>query len=114
MTIARRRTMADNDGGRRRPASCRSPARGWIALSPLNRRRWQNFKANRRGYWSLWIFLVLFVVSLFAEFIANDQPFCIHVRRPSVLPGLRHLSRDHLRRRSSRPPPTTAIHTCRS
>ncbi|MCG6116515.1 MAG: ABC transporter permease, partial [Mesorhizobium sp.] len=32
-------------------------------LSPLNRRRWQNFKANRRGYWSLWIFLALFVVT---------------------------------------------------
>src|ERR1700733_4539589 len=46
-------------------------------LSPLNRRRWQNFAANRRGYWSLWIFLVLFVVSLFAEFIANDKPYFI-------------------------------------
>ena len=34
-----------------------------FALSPLNRRRWQNFKANRRGYWSFWIFMVLFVVS---------------------------------------------------
>ena len=43
-------------------------------LSPLNQRRWQNFKANRRGYWSLWIFLVLFVLSLFSEFIANDRP----------------------------------------
>jgi microcin C transport system permease protein len=32
-----------------------------FALSPINRRRWQNFKANRRGYWSLWIFLVLFI-----------------------------------------------------
>ena len=45
--------------------------------SPLNRRRWQNFKANRRGYWSLWIFLILFVVSLFAELIANDRPFLV-------------------------------------
>ncbi|WP_027521675.1 ABC transporter permease [Bradyrhizobium sp. Ec3.3] len=45
--------------------------------SPLNRRRWQNFKANRRGYWSFWIFMVLFVVSLFAELIANDRPFMI-------------------------------------
>ncbi len=43
-------------------------------MSPLNQRRWQNFKANRRGYWSLWIFLVLFVLSLFAELIANDKP----------------------------------------
>ena len=48
-----------------------------LALSPLNRRRWQNFKANRRGYWSLWIFLALFVITLFAELIANDRPFMI-------------------------------------
>ncbi|MEM6617415.1 MAG: ABC transporter permease [Pseudomonadota bacterium] len=46
-------------------------------LSPLNQRRWNNFKANRRGYWSLWIFLVLFVLTLFAELIANDKPFLI-------------------------------------
>ncbi|GLR95528.1 MULTISPECIES: ABC transporter permease [Bradyrhizobium] len=45
--------------------------------SPLNRRRWQNFKANRRGYWSFWLFIGLFVVSLFAELIANDRPFLI-------------------------------------
>ena len=43
-------------------------------MSPLNQRRLANFKANRRGYWSLWIFLVLFVVSLNAEFVANDRP----------------------------------------
>src|SRR6476661_8634539 len=45
--------------------------------SPLNRRRWQNFKSNRRGYWSLWIFLILFFISLFAEFIANDRPLLV-------------------------------------
>ncbi len=50
------------------------PREGFIRLSPLNRRRLQNFKANRRGYWSFWIFTVLFVLSLFAEFIANDRP----------------------------------------
>jgi microcin C transport system permease protein len=48
-----------------------------VSLSPLNKRRWQNFKANRRGYWALWAFLALFIVSLFAEFIANDKPFLI-------------------------------------
>ena len=53
------------------------PARHPLGLSPLNRRRWQNFKSNRRGYWSLWVFLILFVVSLFAELIANDRPFLI-------------------------------------
>jgi microcin C transport system permease protein len=53
------------------------PSRRRLALSPLNRRRWRNFKAHRRGYWSFWIFAVLFVVTLFAEFIANDKPFVV-------------------------------------
>jgi microcin C transport system permease protein len=46
-------------------------------LSPLNRRRLANFTANRRGFWSLWIFLVVFVATLFAEFIANDRPILV-------------------------------------
>jgi microcin C transport system permease protein len=46
-------------------------------LSALNRRRWETFKANRRGFWSLWIFLVLFGISLGAEFIANDKPILV-------------------------------------
>jgi microcin C transport system permease protein len=50
---------------------------GWFTLTPINLRRLENFKANRRGYWSLWIFLVLFVGSLGAEFIANDKPFFV-------------------------------------
>jgi microcin C transport system permease protein len=45
--------------------------------SPLNQRRWENFKANRRGYWSFWIFMVLFVTSLLANVIANDTPLMI-------------------------------------
>ncbi len=53
------------------------PERRPLAISPINRRRWENFKRNKRGYWSLWIFLTLFVVTLFAEFIANDKPFLI-------------------------------------
>lgn len=48
-----------------------------IPVKPLTRRRVANFKANRRGYWSTWIFLVLFVLSLFAEFIANDKPLLL-------------------------------------
>jgi microcin C transport system permease protein len=48
-----------------------------ITLSPINRRRWLNFKANRRGYWSFWIFLALFIITLFAEFIANDRPLYV-------------------------------------
>ncbi len=48
-----------------------------INLGPIGRRRLQNFRANRRGFWSLWIFIGLFVISLFAEFIANDRPLLI-------------------------------------
>ncbi len=64
------------------------PERHRIAISPLNRRRWQSFKANRRGYWALWVFLVLFVVSLFAEFIANDKPFYVRYDDKSYFPVL--------------------------
>ncbi len=49
-------------------------------LSPLNRRRWSNFKRNRRALWSLWIFTVLFVLSLFAELLANDKPLFLSYR----------------------------------
>ena len=45
--------------------------------NPLNEARWLRFKENRRGYWSLWIFMVLFVMSLFAELIANDKPLLV-------------------------------------
>lgn len=47
-------------------------------MRPVYRRRWANFRANRRGYIALWIFAVLFVASLFAEFIANDKPLLIY------------------------------------
>lgn len=43
----------------------------------MNQRRLYHFRQNRRGYWSLWIFSVLFVLSLFAEFIANDKPLLL-------------------------------------
>ena len=43
-------------------------------MNPIMQRRWQQFKRNRRGYWSLWIFLTLFGLSLCAELIANDRP----------------------------------------
>jgi len=48
-----------------------------LPITPLTRRRLNNFRSNRRGYWSLWIFLALFVVTLFAEFIANDMPLLV-------------------------------------
>ena len=48
-----------------------------IELSALGRRRLRNFRANRRGYWSLWIFLTLLFITLPAEFIANDKPLLV-------------------------------------
>lgn len=48
-----------------------------MALSPLNQRRWRNFRNNRRAYWSLIVFSVLFGLSLFAELLANDKPLIV-------------------------------------
>ena len=61
---------------------------GRLRLSPLNQRRWRNFKANRRAYWSLMIFTVLFGLSLFAEFIANDRPILVQFRGSLYTPVL--------------------------
>ena len=55
-------------------------------LSPLNQRRWRNFKRNRRAQWSLWIFSILFGLSLFAEFIANDKPILVSYRGELRMP----------------------------
>jgi microcin C transport system permease protein len=54
------------------------PRRELFNVSPINRRRWRSFRANKRGFWSLIAFAVLFFVSLFSEFIANDQPFLVY------------------------------------
>ncbi len=48
-----------------------------MTLTPLTRRRLAGFRASRRGYWSLWIFLTLFVLSLGAELLANDRPLLV-------------------------------------
>ena len=56
-------------------------------LSPMNRRRLQAFRANRRGFWSLWIFLVLFVVTLGAELIANDRPIIVSYKGEILVPA---------------------------
>ncbi len=55
-------------------------------MSPLTRRRLEKFRANRRGWWSLWIFLTLFTLSLFAEFVANDKPFLVMYQDELYLP----------------------------
>src|SRR6056297_1096173 len=51
-----------------------------MSLSPLNQRRWRNFKRNKRAFWSLMIFSVIFVITLFAEFVANDKPILVNYR----------------------------------
>lgn len=77
----------------RSPASLVSTSR-WVVvrqrfhLSPINRRRWQSFRANRRGYWSLWLFLVLVGVTMFAELIANDKPVMARYKGELLFPVL--------------------------
>ena len=70
----------------------RGAARGWFArrltLSPVNERRWANFKANRRGYISLIVFSVLLVLSLMAEVIANDKPILVRYKGELLAPIL--------------------------
>ena len=61
---------------------------GWLMVSPLTRRRWRNFRANRRGYVSLWIFLALFALSLCAELLANEKPLLISYDGGTYVPVL--------------------------
>ncbi|MGA7458460.1 MAG: ABC transporter permease [Methyloceanibacter sp.] len=58
-------------------ATAVGPQSRQLWLSPLQRRRWEVFKLNRRGFWSLWLFLFLFAISLGSEFIANDKPILV-------------------------------------
>jgi len=48
-----------------------------VTLGEIGKRRVRTFKANRRGYWSLWIFSALFIATLFAEVVANDEPLLV-------------------------------------
>ncbi|MFN7168710.1 MAG: ABC transporter permease [Pannonibacter sp.] len=57
-------------------------------LSPLNRRRIANFTANRRGYWSLWIFLALFALAMCAELLTNDRPILVSYKGDLLAPVL--------------------------
>ncbi len=54
--------------------------------SPITKRRWQNFKSNRRGYWSLWIFIGILLVSMFAEIVANDRPIVARYKGELLFP----------------------------
>ena len=57
-----------------------------FTLKGLNRRRWELFKANRRGLWSLWIFGALFLMSVFAPIIANDRPMLVSYKGELLFP----------------------------
>ncbi|MGY3571748.1 ABC transporter permease [Vibrio paucivorans] len=57
--------------------------------NPINEARWQRFRANKRGLWSLWIFGILFVLSLFAELIANDKPLLVEYDQAWYFPVLK-------------------------
>jgi microcin C transport system permease protein len=76
----------------REPADTARSA-GPFALSPISRRRLDNFRRNKRGYWSLWIFLILFVVTLFAELLANDRPLLAMYRGELLFPSAMNGSR---------------------
>ena len=70
-----------------------------IALSPINQRRWRNFKTNRRGYWSLWVFLALFVHVAVRGIHRQRQAALRALRRQVLLPGVLHLSGNRVWRR---------------
>ena len=57
-------------------------------MTPIAERRWAQFKRNKRAFGSLWIFLVLFSISLFAEFIANDKPILVYHQEEFFFPVL--------------------------
>ncbi len=63
-------------------------------LSPLNRRRLAIFRAHKRGYWSMWAFVTLFVLCLFAEFLANDRPLVVRFQGNWFFPVLADYSED--------------------
>ena len=65
-----------------------------MALSPLSRRRLAIFRAHGRGIWSLRLFTALFLICLFAEFVANDRPLLIHTDAGWFAPVLRDYSED--------------------
>ena len=60
-----------------------------VAITPLTRRRLALFRANRRGFWSLWIFMALFIASLGAELFANDRPSLVYYDGAFYVPMVR-------------------------
>jgi len=69
------------------PEKLKTPPRKAF-LSPPNLRRWENFRANGRGFWSFWLFMLLFILSLGAELIANDRPIIASYKGEVLFPVL--------------------------
>ena len=65
-------------------------------MSPLFKRGLANFRANRRGYYSFWIFVVLFTLTLFAELIANDKPIVVVINGEVFFPVFEFVSETDL------------------
>jgi microcin C transport system permease protein len=63
-----------------------------LRFSPITRRRLAIFRQHQRGYWSFWLFVVLFGISLFAEFIANDRPLLVRFDNRWYVPVLQDYS----------------------
>lgn len=59
-----------------------------LTLSPINQQRWQRFQRNRRAWWSLWLFILLFGLSLGSEFIANERPLVVRFADQWYVPVL--------------------------
>ncbi|MFY9628039.1 MAG: ABC transporter permease [Methylocystis sp.] len=60
---------------------------GFLRLTPIDQRRFDNFKANRRGFWSFWLFTLMFVLSMGSEFIANDRPILAFYKGELLAPA---------------------------
>ena len=60
---------------------------GILRLTPLDRRRLDNFKANRRGFWAFWLFLAMFLMSVGSEFLANDRPILAYYKGELLAPA---------------------------
>ena len=58
-----------------------------MAVSELNRRRWRSFRRNKRAFWSLVVFTLLFVIAMFAELVANNKPILVSFRGELHVPA---------------------------
>ena len=65
-------------------------------LSKLNQRRLNNFRSNKRGYYSFWIFAFLFFISLFADFIANEKPLLVKYNSNFIIQYFLSIQKQHL------------------